>query len=319
MPYPVHNKINLTPIYMQKDKTVTISNKKLKLTNLDKIFFPDEKITKGDVIEYYNSMSNYVLPYLRNRPQSLKRNPNGILDGGFFQKDAGDDAPEWVVTEKIFAESTNKEVDYIICNNKPTLIYLANLGCIEMNPWNSRTKFLDFPDYFIIDIDPSEKNDFDDVIEVAKAVKVVLDRVQAPSFCKTSGATGMHVYVPLGAKHTYSHVRSFAELVATLVHEEVPEITTMERALKKRGKDKIYIDHLQNSRGQTLACSYSLRPRPGATVSAPLEWKEVKRGLRPSNFTIKNMARRVGQKGDLFSGILKKGIDFEKCIKALEK
>lgn len=304
---------------MAKDKNITISNKKLKLTNLDKIFFPDEKITKGDVIDYYNSMSKLVLPYLKDRPQSLKRNPNGILDKGFFHKDAGDEAPEWVDSKEIFSESNNKEVDYIICNNKPTLIYLANLGCIELNPWNSRTKFLDFPDYFIIDIDPSEKNNFDDVIEVAKAVKMVMDKAKAPSFCKTSGATGMHVYVPLGAKHNYQHVRSFAELIASLVHEEVPEITTLERSMKKRGKDKIYVDYLQNSRGQTLACAYSLRPRPGATVSTPLEWREVKRGLRPDAFTIKTIERRVSKKGDIFRDVLKKGIDFEECIRELEK
>lgn len=304
---------------MAKDKNITISNKKLKLTNLDKIFFPDEKITKGDVIDYYNSMSKLVLPYLKDRPQSLKRNPNGILDKGFFHKDAGDEAPEWVDSQEIFSESNNKEVDYIICNNKPTLIYLANLGCIELNPWNSRTKFLDFPDYFIIDIDPSEKNNFDDVIEVAKAVKMVMDKAKAPSFCKTSGATGMHVYVPLGAKHNYQHVRSFAELIASLVHEEVPEITTLERSMKKRGKDKIYVDYLQNSRGQTLACAYSLRPRPGATVSTPLEWREVKRGLRPDAFTIKTIERRVSKKGDIFRDVLKKGIDFEECIRELEK
>lgn len=303
----------------KENKTVVIGKNKLQLTNLDKIFWPEEKITKGDVIDYYNGMHKFILPYLKNRPQSLKRNPNGIADKGFFQKDAGEEAPEWVKSEKIFSESTNKEVDYIICNDKATLIYLANLGCIELNPWNSKKDTLDFPDYLIIDIDPSEKNDYDDVVEVAKAVKTVLDKAKAPSFCKTSGATGMHVYVPLSAQYSYEHVRSFAGLIASLTNEQIPEISTLERSLQERGKDKVYIDYLQNSRAQTLACAYSLRPRPGATVSTPLQWKEVKRGLRPDKFNIRTVPKRMAKTDDLFYGVLGKGIDLKKCISELEK
>ena len=301
------------------DKTVTVSRRKLTLTNVNKIFWPDEKITKGDVIDYYDTMSKYILPYLKGRSESLKRNPNGIKDTGFFQKDAGQDAPSWVDTKKILSESTKKEVDYILCNNKPTLLYLANLGCIEFNPWNSTIKKPDNPDYCIIDIDPSEKNDYDDVIDVALAVKAVLDKAGIPGSCKTSGATGMHVYIPLGAKYTYDEVRVFAEIIAHLTMEQVPEISTMERSLKKRAKNKIYIDYLQNSRGQTLACAYSLRPRPGATVSTPLSWKEVKPGLRPDSFNIHNVAQRADKNGDLFSDVLKKGIDMKRCLRTLEK
>lgn len=303
----------------KENKEVTIGKNKLQFTNLDKIFWSEKKITKGDVLDYYNDMNKYILPYLKNRPQSLKRNPNGIADNGFFQKDAGEEAPEWVKSKKIFSESTNKEVDYIICNDKATLLYLANLGCIELNPWNSKKDTLDFPDYFIIDIDPSEKNDYDDVVEVAKVVKTVLDKAKAPSFCKTSGASGMHVYVPLSAKYNYEHVRSFAELIASLTNEQIPEISTLERSLKGRDKNKIYIDYLQNSRAQTLACAYSLRPKPGATVSTPLQWKEVKRGLRPDRFNIRSVPKRMAKTGDLFHGVLGKGIDLKKCISELEK
>lgn len=306
---------------MESEKNITVSKHPLKLTNLNKMFWPEEKITKGDVINYYSAVSKFMLPHLKDRPQSLKRNPNGITDKGFFHKDAGDEAPEWIESIEIFSESNNKEVDYILCNDKATLLFLANWGCIELNPWNSRTKFLDFPDYLIIDIDPSEKNDYDDVIEVAKTVKRILDKAKAPAYCKTSGATGMHVYVPLGAKHTYNHVRAFAELIASLVHEAIPEITTLERSLKKREKDKIYIDHLQNARGQTLASVYSLRPRPGATVSTPLEWKEVRRGLRPEKFNIKTTPARLQKKGDIFKPVLlkKNSIDPEKCLRELDK
>ena len=306
---------------METEKKIKLRGKTLQLTNLTKIFWPEEGYTKKDVIDYYKDVSRYILPYLRDRPQSLKRNPNGIQDTGFFHKDAGDEAPQWMQSVTVASEAGNKETDYVLCNHIEDLVFLCNWGCIEFNPWNSRTRFLDFPDYLIIDIDPSENNDFDDVVEVAKAVKRVFDSAHATCYCKTSGATGMHVYAPVGARHTYSHIRSFAELVATLVHEAVPEITTLERSLKKRGKDKIYLDYLQNARGQTLACAYSLRPRPGATVSTPLEWKEVRRGLRPDRFTIKTIAQRLAKKGDLFKPVLlkKNSLNPEKALHHLEK
>lgn len=303
----------------KKDKTITVSRRKLTLTNLNKIFWPEEKITKGDVIEYYNTMSKFILPYLKGRPESLKRNPNGIIDKGFFHKDAGKDAPDWVDTKKIFSESTKENVEYIICNNKPTLLYLSNLGCIEFNPWNSKIGQPDHPDYCIIDIDPSAKNDYDDVVDVALAVKAVLDKARIPGYCKTSGATGMHIYIPLGAKYPYDQVRVFAEIIAHLTLEQIPEISTMERSLKKRNKNMVYIDYLQNSRGQTLACAYSLRPRPGAPVSTPLFWKEVKHGLKPESFNIHNIASRVEKKGDIFRNVLKKGIDMKRSLRTLGK
>lgn len=302
-----------------KEKTLTISKRKITLTNLNKAFWPEEGITKGDVIEYYDTMSKYILPYLKQRPESLKRNPNGIADRGFFQKDAGDEAPDWMDTKKIYSESTKQDVNYVICNNKAALLYLANLGCIELNPWNSRVDQLDNPDYLIMDIDPSEKNNYDQVVDVALAVKQIIDKCGGSALAKTSGATGMHVYIPLGARYTYDQARTFAELIANLVHELLPDTTTMERSLQKRAKDKIYIDYLQNTRGQTLACAYSIRPKPGATVSTPLQWPEVKHGLTPDQFNINNIPKRIEKIGDLFRPVLKKGIDMNKCIRALEK
>jgi bifunctional non-homologous end joining protein LigD len=299
------------------------NNKKLKvdghivaLTNQDKIYFPDLKITKGDVVEYYNSVAKYILPYLKDRPQSLKRNPNGITDRGFFHKDAGDSAPSWVKSIELYSESADKDIDYILCNNKATLMYLNNLGCIEINPWNSRVKKLDSPDYLIIDIDPSDRNSFHDVVDAALATREVLDRAGAASYCKTSGASGLHVYVPLGAKYSYDQARSFAEIVATLTQEILPDTTTLERPLNKR-KGRIYLDYLQNKRGQTLASVYSLRPVEVASVSTPLLWKEVKHGLSPGQFTLKTLPKRLQQKGDLFGDVLGKGIDMNKCLKKL--
>lgn len=297
-------------------KVVKIQGHELKFTHLDKIYWPDEGITKGEVIDYYNSIHKYIIPYLKDRPQSLKRNPNGIKDKGFFHKDAGDAAPAWVDSIELYSDSADKEIDYIICNNKATLLYLNNLGCIEINPWNSRVESLDYPDYLVMDIDPSEENTFDEVIDTAQVIKDVLDKAGAVSYCKTSGASGLHVYVPLGAKYDYEQARSFAEIIASLTLEQLPDTTTMERSLNKR-KGRIYLDYLQNKRGQTLASVYSLRPVPGATISTPLDWKEVKHGLLPSQFTMKTLSRRLVKKGDLFKGVLSKGIDITKCLKRL--
>jgi bifunctional non-homologous end joining protein LigD len=290
---------------------------KVKITHPDKIFWPDEGITKRMVIDYYQQMAGYILPYLKDRPQSLKRNPNGILDKGFFHKDAGDEAPAWVKSIELFSESANKEIDYIICNDKPTLAYLNNLGCIELNPWNSTTKALDKPDYMIIDIDPSQKNTFDQVIETANIFKELLDKAGAASFCKTSGATGLHIFVPMGKKYLYEAVQDFANFLCEQVNKQLPKFTSMQRNLAKRGDKNIYLDYLQNRRGQTIASVYSLRPHPGATVSAPLNWKEVKAGLNPAEFTIYSMPERVKKMGDIFTGVFEKATDIKKCMEKL--
>lgn len=290
---------------------------KVNITNRNKLYWPDEGITKGMMINYYQSIADYILPYLKDRPESLKRNPNGIKDKGFFHKDAGDEGPDWIKSFKIFSESTNKNIDYIICNDKATLAYLNNLGCIELNPWNSTTKSLDKPNYLIIDIDPSEKNTFEQVIETANTFKKILDKAGATAYCKTSGATGLHIYVPMGNKYTYEQVKDFAELLCIMVNDQLPEFTTMERSLKKRGNKHIYLDYLQNRRGQTIAAPYCLRPNPGAMVSTPLFWKEVKPGLHPSSFTIFNIHKRLTKTGDIFKGVLAKGIDLKKCIAKL--
>lgn len=288
------------------------------LTNLHKIYWPDEGFTKGNVIDYYEQVADYILPHMKNRPLSLKRNPNGIRDEGFYHKDAGEGAPEYVDVFPVESESSNKIIDYIVCNNKATLLYLANLGCIEMNPWNSTTKYPDKPTWMVIDIDPSAKNKFTDVVDVALVTKEVLDSAGISSFCKTSGASGLHVYVPMKNKYDYDTVKDFAHIVASLVQEQLPKTTSLERSLSKRGP-KIYVDYLQNRTGQTLACAYSLRPKPGATVSTPLDWKEVNHGLHPSQFDINNIMKRLEKKGDLFAEVLTGTNNIEKALKVLEK
>ncbi len=301
----------------ENNESYTFGRIKVQVTHPSKLFWPKEGITKGDLIAYYQEVGDTILPYLKDRPQSLKRNPNGILDKGFFHKDAGGDAPEWVETSKIFSESANKEIDYILCNNKPTLCYLNNLGCIELNSWHSTIKALDKPDYLVIDIDPSEKNTFDQVIDAAHAIHEIFEKIKAPNFAKTSGATGIHIYVPTQRKYTYDQLKDFSQLVCIHANEMMPGLTSLDRNLQKRGNKHIYLDYLQYRMGQTIVAPYSVRPVPGATVSAPLDWKEVKKGLSPDNFNIKTMPARLHKKGDLFSGVLGKGINLLQCLKLL--
>lgn len=287
-------------------------------SNLEKLYWPDESIRKYDLIEYYLSVSEYVIPYLKDRPQNLHRHPEGIKNKGFFHKDTGEIMPYWIETIKVFSESNKKDIHYMICQNTASLLYMANLGCIEINPWHSRKDDLVMPDYTIIDLDPGEKRNFDDVIETAQAVKEALDRGKITGFCKTSGSRGLHIYIPLGARYDYNQARDFAKLICYTVHDMLPGLTSMDRDPRKR-KDKIYLDYLQNRRSQTLAAPYCLRPKPGAPASAPLEWKEVKKGLNKMDFNIHTMLKRIQKKGDLFKGILEQGIDIEKSLEQFDK
>lgn len=300
-----------------EDQVLKIGKEKVKVTNPGKIYFPADGITKGDVITYYASMSKYILPYLKGRPESLLRNPNGIGQPGFFHKDAGEIAPSFVEVEKVHSASSRKVIDYILCNNLPTLLYMNNLGCIEINPWHSRAGWLDNPDYLMIDIDPSDKNTFDQVVECALVLKDIFDKAGTPSFCKTSGATGMHVYVPTAKKYSYGQVKDFAYLICMLANQQLRNTTTLERNLKKRGNKHIYLDYLQNRRGQTISCVYSLRPKPGGPVSTPLNWEEVKSGITPTDYNIYNALERTSNVGDLFKGVLGKGIDLKSCLENL--
>ncbi|MDH6251156.1 bifunctional non-homologous end joining protein LigD [Chryseobacterium sp. H1D6B] len=301
----------------EKEKEIQLNQHSVKLTHQDKIYFPKDGISKGDVIEYYQSVASYILPYLKNRPLSLNRFPSGIEEQGFYQKDAGDNMPDWIKTTKVFSESTDKYIDYVICNDKATLAYLNNLGCIDLNPWNSALPDLEHPDYLVLDLDPSKKNTFDNVIETALQVKEILDLAKIKGCCKTSGSTGIHIYIPMGGNYDFDQVKDFAHILMKQVNEKLPKITTLERSLQKRDDNKIYLDYLQNRSGQTLASAYSLRPKQGASVSMPLEWEELKKGLKPADFTIHNTLERIKEKGDLFKPVLGKGIDMMKALELL--
>ena len=268
------------------------------------------------MINYYLQVAPYMLPYMVDRPQSLNRHPNGIDGPNFFQKDQRGKIPAWMQTHEDFSESTNETIEYLVCSNEATLIYMANLGCIEMHPWHSRSQSWQNPDWCLIDLDPDQPNTFDQVMEVAKVVKQVLDSIGAEAVVKTSGSSGIHIYIPLGAKYDYDQSKQLAELVVTLVNHELPDLTSVERSPSKR-KGKIYLDFLQNRETQTAAAPYSLRPKPGVPVSTPLHWSELKKGLTPTTYTARNIFDRLKVEGDLFKPVLGKGINLEKVLTKL--
>lgn len=288
-----------------------ISGFNLKLTHLGKVLWPDEGVTKRDMLNYYYQVADFILPYLQGRPQTLNRFPNGIRGKSFYQKNVKETAPEWAETFP-YVTSEGEHKEFLVITNEASLLWMASLGCIEMNPWFSRTETPDNPDYCVIDLDP-DKNSFEQVIEAAQVVKKVLDSLGVPCWCKTSGSTGLHIYIPLAAKYSYDQSQMFGRMIAGIVHKEIPGYTSVERQIKNRS-GKMYIDFLQNRPGATLACPYSLRPKPGATVSMPLHWDEVKPGLSMKDFTIFNAVERLKVEGDLFREVLGTGIDLEQVV-----
>lgn len=286
---------------------------KLQFSHLDKIFFPKANYSKGDLVDYYRSVAELMMPYIKDRPHSLLRQPNGIAGESFFQKDMNHMPPAWIKTEPIFSQSNNKDINYLVVDSVDSLLYMVQLGCIEINPWNSRLGRLDMPDWCVIDLDP-ENIDFKQVVRAAQVVHDICKELKISSFLKTSGKTGLHIYIPLGAKYNYEQSKQFGQLIATLANQRLPQTTSLERSPKKRQK-RIYLDYLQNRAGQTLAAPYSVRPTPVASVSTPLDWSEADARLDPSNFTIKNLTARLKNIGDIWQPVVGKGIDIEETIK----
>jgi bifunctional non-homologous end joining protein LigD len=285
------------------------------LSNKDKIFWKKEKITKGDLLEYYASISRYIIPYLKNYPIVMHRYPDGPNGKEFYQKDAPDFIPKWIKTTSV--KHSEKTIDYILINDKKTLLYVVNLGSIELHPFLSRVAKLDKPDYLVLDLDP-EGIAFSQVVKVALEIHAILDEINVPNFCKTSGKSGLHIYVPLGAKYSYEQSQNFAELIARVVSQKLPKITSLVRNPKKRQK-KVYIDYLQNSRTKTVTSPYSVRPTPQATVSTPLEWSEVNAKLDPKKFTIKTTALRLKNMGDPFKSLNKRKANLKSALAKIGK
>lgn len=293
-----------------------ISGHELKFTNLGKIFWPKEKITKRDLINYYYQIAPVLLPYLKNRPESMNRYPNGITGKSFYFKNVKGKVPEWMDTYD-YRSDEGEDKEYLIANDEATLLHMINMGCIELNPWSSTVKKPDHPTFCIIDLDP-DKNSFNQVIEAAQMTKTILDDMGITSYCKTSGSTGLHIYIPLGGRYTYDQSKELARIIVTRVNQELPAFTSLERTIKDR-KGKMYLDFLQNRPHATIACAYSVRPKPGATVSMPLEWDEVKKGLKMTDFHVFNALERVRSIGDIFKPVMGKGIDLKKIISNINK
>lgn len=293
-----------------------INGHDIKFSNLGKVFWPDERVTKRDMLNYYYQVAPYMLPYLQDRPQTMNRFPNGINGKSFYQKDVTGKVPDWMETFEYYSFSDKRTKNFAVCTDEASLLYIASLGCIEINPWSSKRESPDNPDWCIIDLDP-DKNPFSEVIETACVTKSILDGAGINSFCKTSGSTGLHIYIPLAARCSYEESKEFARRIAKLVHRELPRFTSIERLTEKR-KGKLYIDFLQNRPQATVAAPYSLRPKPGATVSMPLRWEEVTGTLSIRDFSIFNAIARIKEQGDLFAGLLGPGIDLPEAVAKLD-
>ncbi len=298
-----------------KDMTIMVGNQTLRLTNLNKIFWPDDMITKGALIDYYQQIASVILPHLIDRPQSLNRFPDGIKGSHFFQKDFRD-SPDWMKTFSSNSESRDKTIRYLLCQDEGSLGYIINLGAIELNVWSSRITHSDEPDYMVVDLDPLNCP-FNDVIRTALSVHQVMDEIRLPHYLKTSGATGLHIYVPLKSGYTFAQARQFSEIICIIVHKLLPEITSLERSPQKR-YGKVYLDYLQNSSGKTMAAPYCVRPQPHATVSTPLLWEELGNGITPEQFTINSILPRVDHYGDPWKSMYENGIDIKDYLPRLQ-
>jgi bifunctional non-homologous end joining protein LigD len=287
------------------------------ITNPGKIFWPDAGYTKSDLIAYYESVAPWLLPYLRDRPLVLTRYPDGIKGKSFFQKDAPEWTPEWIRRERIHARGVERDIDYFVVDDVETLRYVANTGTIPLHLWASRVGTIERPDWLVLDLDPKGAP-FTDVVKVALALRGILERLELPSYPKTSGATGLHILLPLAARYSYEETRTFARLLATLTVEAVPQISTIARMIDTRG-GKVYVDSGQNGPGQTIVGPLSVRPLPGAPVSCPLRWSEVTARLDPSRFTIRTAPARLDKLSDPMSPVLGDGIDIAAALRGISE
>ncbi|MEM7203419.1 MAG: non-homologous end-joining DNA ligase [Planctomycetota bacterium] len=294
-----------------RDKTSRVA-----LSNLEKVYWPKEGYTKGDLLLFYEQVTDVLLPLLHERPVHLYRWPDGIEGKNFYQHNAPDGVPDWVVTESIQRRHKETPVQHIVCNDRDTLLYLINLGSIDLHPWMSRRGSLESPDYAVIDFDPKDAP-FDHVVRLARETGKLLRGIGLRPLLKTSGASGLHVHIPLVPGYTYEQARMFCEGVCRVIAKEHGDIATVERAIAQRGR-RVYLDFGQNRRGQTVVPAYAVRPQPGATVSTPLDWDELTGDLHPSLFTIHTVPARLAQRGDLARPLLEDRQDLMPAIAALQ-
>jgi len=276
------------------DLVLKIGREQVSVTSLDRIYWPDEKLTKFDLLSYYLKVADYIMPFLQDRPAILQRYPRGIKAPMFFQQDL-DSAPEFIKTARL-TNQEGRELDYGVYSTVGSLVHFVTLGTIEQHPWHSTTKHLDKPDWIAIDLDP-KRAPWENVLQVALVVKEVADEIGLEVFPKTSGSSGIHLYVPLKPKNEYEKVAEFARLFASEVARRAPKIATVERTIAKRKSTQVYVDWMQNARGKSLAAVFTARAKPKATVSMPLTWNQISKGVKIEDFTITNVPQLL-KKGD---------------------
>jgi bifunctional non-homologous end joining protein LigD len=308
-------------LFKGRSETVTIEldGKRLRLSNLNKIYFPESGYTKRNLLAYYYRIADFILPFLRDRALVLRRYPDGIKGQAFFQKDLREGLPDWFVTVPLASEEKGKEIHYATASDRASLLFLTGLGCIDHNPWSNRLADPDHPDYFFFDLDPSEGTDFSVAVTIARALEEELKELRLVSFLKTSGATGIHLYIPVEPVYTYEQLRTFAEIVARTVAAKHPNFVTNERSVAKRPAGRILIDVQQNAHGRPLAAPYSVRAFPKAPVSAPVLPRELRPTLSPETLNIKTIFTRLKEKGDLWADFWKHRQRLEQAIELLSE
>ena len=293
----------------------------VELSNPDRVLFPDDGITKGDIFEYYREIAPVLVPHLQNRPFTMKRWREGLAGDSFFQKQAPKGMPSWIETRRFRTfprEGGSREVDFPLVNDERALLWMVQMHCIDMNAWYSRVDKPHRPDFVLFDLDPPDEPDgFGQAIEVAHLLHELLDDVDLPGYVKTSGADGIHVLAPIQRRATFQQTYAFAEAASRLLEGRHPGLVTTEWLKKKR--EGVLVDHRQNGWGKTIASVYSVRPKPGAPVSTPLHWEELRRGISPRDFTMDVVLERCAEHGDLFSPVLEDARPLAPAARTLAK
>jgi bifunctional non-homologous end joining protein LigD len=298
---------------------VEVEGRVVRLTHLSKMYFPESGIRKRDLLAYYLRFGRLLLPFLKDRPLVLRRYPNGIREKAFFQKEAPESIPEWVDRATVYSEERGRDMPYVMANNMASLLYLTNLGCIDHNPWSSRSETQDFPDYVFFDLDPTPGAPFATVLQIARTIHAILRSIRLTSFLKTSGASGFHIFVPLKAQYTYDQTRGFAELVGRMASDQLPGLITFERIVHKRPRGKVLMDALQNARGKPLATVYSARAYPNAPVSTPVTPAELKRDFSADQWSLRTMDKRLKTVGNLWKDFWDKRQSLSDALELLDR
>ncbi len=288
------------------DQFLQINGNQVRVSNLEKIYWPGDGFRKGDLLKYYIEMSSLILPYIQDRPLVMSRYPEGITGEMFYHKHlAENQTPPYIKTQRIYSKEREDDINYIIGSGIETLVFMVNLGAIELHPWFSRVQTLDHPDWAIFDLDPAEGATFEDTIMVAQLIHKVLTDLKVKHYPKTSGATGLHIYVPVEPIYSYEELQEFVELVGWIVVQVIPDKATIyDRKVKDRA-GKVYVDYLQNIKGKTITGVYSVRPQPKAPISTPVLWDEVNSSLKPDMYNLQTIGKRIEEVGDLFKPVLK--------------